>query len=808
MFNLHEFTRRTRSLSDLLPWAALLAPGIVVNKDGSFQATLRYRGPDIDSALDSERLNLTAHVNQALMNLGEGWAVYVECNRHLAPDYPGGEFSNPLALAIDLERRDGFQGHPTFKTAYYITLQFLPPHDRDRMMEDYIVEAEREAKKLDRSQDLEIFRKAVSGFMGLLLPYFKELDWLDDEALLTYLHSTISPKGHKIAVPDIPMHLDAYLHSATFLPGLKPELGGQHLRVLTVKAFPAEVFPQILDSLNAAPFAFRQVTRFIFLSKDDAEQEITSRQKKWFASRKSFRAMVSEFFTQQESRFVNEEAVGKTMQLDAAKMELGTGRIAYGYMTVTAVVLHAEEAEADRRISLIENILNVAGFPAFVETVNATEAWLSSLPGLARPNIRRPLLSSVNLARIMPTSAVWAGTGNLHLGGPPLLRAVTNGSTPFDLSTHVGDIGHCLIVGPTGAGKSTLLAFMALQHLRYKNARVIAFDKGGSIKAATYGVKGDFYDIGSVTGPSFQPLRHMEDDQTRVWAQGWILMLLEQENLKITPAIKELVWDCLLQLGDTAPEHRTLSSFMTMIQDSAVRDAIRPYTADGAFGHLLDAAHDDMTLTDWQAFEMEEIMKMGRVLPAVLAYLFHLIERQLTPSTPTMIILDEAWVFLDNIYFETVIREWLKVLRKKNAFVIFATQNLVDFAASAVGPVISGNVPTRLYLPNADAEEPAARRFYGDMGLNSQQISVLARATPKRHYYLSSPLGNRLFELGLSELSLAFCGASGDETGEIIDQIQNSGEDFATEYCRHLGIDWAVEFMTEYGAEYSTEEIP
>src|SRR3546814_4642938 len=79
----------------------------------------------------------------------------------------------------------------------------------------------------------------------------------------------------------------------------------------------------------------------------------------------------------------------------------------------------------------------------------------------------------------MPLSSVWAGPGrNAHLDGPPLLYAETSGSTPFRLSTHIGDVGHMLIVGPTGAGKSVLLALLALQFRRYNGAQVYVFDKG------------------------------------------------------------------------------------------------------------------------------------------------------------------------------------------------------------------------------------------------------------------------------------------------------------------------------------------
>src|SRR3546814_1705608 len=84
----------------------------------------------------------------------------------------------------------------------------------------------------------------------------------------------------------------------------------------------------------------------------------------------------------------------------------------------------------------------------------------------------------------MPLSAVWAGPArNEHLAkitqtdAAPLLVAKTAGSTPFRLSTHVGDVGHMMVVGPTGAGKSVLLGLIALQFRRYPPAQVYIFDR-------------------------------------------------------------------------------------------------------------------------------------------------------------------------------------------------------------------------------------------------------------------------------------------------------------------------------------------
>src|SRR3546814_8069549 len=78
--------------------------------------------------------------------------------------------------------------------------------------------------------------------------------------------------------------------------------------------------------------------------------------------------------------------------------------------------------------------------------------------------VRQPPVSTLNLAHMIPLSAVWAGPErDEHFAAPPLLFGRTEGSTPFRFSLHVGDVGHTLVVGPTGAGKSVLLALMALQ---------------------------------------------------------------------------------------------------------------------------------------------------------------------------------------------------------------------------------------------------------------------------------------------------------------------------------------------------------
>jgi type IV secretion system protein TrbE len=81
MLNLAEYRKKPRMLADFLPWAALVAPGVVLNKDGSFQRTAQFRGPDLDSATPAELVGTTARLNNALRRLGSGWAIFVEASR-------------------------------------------------------------------------------------------------------------------------------------------------------------------------------------------------------------------------------------------------------------------------------------------------------------------------------------------------------------------------------------------------------------------------------------------------------------------------------------------------------------------------------------------------------------------------------------------------------------------------------------------------------------------------------------------------------------------------------------------------------
>ena len=113
----------------------------------------------------------------------------------------------------------------------------------------------------------------------------------------------------------------------------------------------------------------------------------------------------------------------------------------------------------------------------------------------------------------------------------------------------------------------------------------------------------------------------------------------------------------------------------------------------------------------------------------VLLYRFRRIEKRLDGS-PTLVLLDEAWAYLRNEVFRERLRDWLKTLRRINGIVVLATQNLSDICNSEISDVILEMCPTKILLPNAEANNPASKLFYDRVGLNTRELDILQASIP------------------------------------------------------------------------------
>jgi type IV secretion system protein VirB4 len=303
----------------------------------------------------------------------------------------------------------------------------------------------------------------------------------------------------------------------------------------------------------------------------------------------------------------------------------------------------------------------------------------------------------------------------------------------------------------------------------------------------TVAAGGDHYDVGAGEGLSFCPLAELDDDTDRAWAAEWIETLVALQGVKVTPDHRNAIARQVALMANA--RGRSLSDFVSGVQLREIKDALHSYTVDGQMGHLLDAEQDGLLMSEFQTFEIEQLMNMGeRNLVPVLLYLFRRIEKRLT-GAPSLIILDEAWLMLGHPTFRDKIREWLKVLRKANCAVVLATQSISDAERSGIIDVLKESCPTKICLPNGAARETGTREFYERIGFNERQIEIVATAIPKREYYVVSPVGRRLFDMALGPVTLAFVGATGkDDLAKIIELRQADGPEWPVRWLQARGV--------------------
>lgn len=811
-YHVKKHRNHTAGLVDLLNYAAVIDDGVVIGKNGSFMAAWLYQGEDIANTTDEARVMMAFRINQAMSSMGNGWMIHVDAIRRAAPSYSersDSYFLDPVSIAVDEERRQLFEETGTLYEGYFvITLTWYPPVLAQKRFVELMFDdsGEKLSQKAKTHQLIETFKQSCRNFESRMSSAL-HLERLGSEVLinedhkitqdnfLRHIQYCVTGLNHPVNLPKNPIYLDALIGGQELTPGITPKIGRKFIQCVAIEGFPVESYPGILTLLTQLPVEYRWNSRFIFMDMHEAVAHFTKFRKKW---KQKVRGFFDQIFNT-SSGIIDEDALSMVNDAQAAIAETNSGMVGQGYYTSVVILMDEDRSKVEKAALFIEKNINALGFSARTETINTMDAFMGSLPGHGVENIRRPLINTMNLADLLPTSSIWTGENKAPSPlfppqSPPLMHCVTSGNAPFRLNLHVRDLGHGIMFGPTRSGKSTHLGLLALSWRRYKDARIYSFDKGMSMYPTCKATGGEHFTIADKDSRlAFAPLQFLETKADRAWAMEWIDTILALNGLNTTPAQRNEIGHAIISMHQSGS--KTLSEFVMTIQDEPIRETLKQYTIDGLMGHLLDAESDGLGLSSFMTFEIEHLMGLGEkfALP-VLLYLFRRIETSLD-GRPTLILLDEAWLMLAHPVFKNKIAEWLDSMAKKNCVVFMATQHLSHAANSGILDIIVESTATKIFLPNLYARDPETRTIYERMGLNPRQIDIIASAQPKRDYYYVSEKGQRLYQLALGPYALAFVGATDPDSIARMKQLELKYEDaWVSQWLSEKGIP-----MEQYG---------
>lgn len=782
-FSTHRPTRNR--FIDRVNWGMLVAPGVILCKDGNLLAGWQVEGLDTESmavaALDAQTDTLAFR----LSGLGDAHTVWSVFRRTPWQPMPGDtppRTGNPALDALADEALEQLSAPGVlWQNRLEVFLSWAPPH-AERDLATYLTE----------------FAAECSGFESRIAPVFKATRLGSVHAVPTggpaknnqgetptycTLCSALAGllgQDRRVGVPadGAPVALDVLLGADVIQP-MRKERGEERLRVddrplavLSFTGWPGVFIGTPLEALQDLELPFAWVTRYAALSPARARRAFEWRRKLWLQSSSD---MVSDVVGEGGGRRGRyEEAMAERVEETIA--EAGLGEEGHGFFTSQLLVMggkgdtHATLAPATTLLTATaENLF----FTLREEAEGALGALLSALPGHGEANRRKVLMGASAFTDVIPVRGIWQGSATcpspkLPPGTPPLALARSRTGELFRFNLHHGEVGHTLIFGPTGAGKSVLLGYLTASWLRYPRAQVIFFDRGGSVRHATHALGGRFVEPGTGGPNGVAPLAHVSELGAD-WALGWLSELVRRELGTVSVEQAHELRMAAQDIARPGAPPVLLKDVAKYVQDKPLRRAIKAWTEGPRAGLFdRDGLNVGAALSEREnkagrgetaaltVFETEALMGAREdVQVLTLDYIFAQVARQFD-GRPTLVVLDEAWSFFEHDLFQARVKDWLKTGRKQNVAVVMATQSITDATGAAITAHLLESCPTRIYLPNPEARSPLIAKDYSALGLDPTQIELIARIEAKRDYYVLQSERRRVvrFPLGPGGLSL------------------------------------------------------
>ena len=746
------------SLPEYISWMYFYDEGIIVTKNSyllaffEFESHGDYYSANYDDAL-------TGAFNRFLMSLPDDTVIWYEFQKMkpLSPLYEPMVTSSSLEIDSEIEkiRTEFFQSKGIeFTTRRILTLCYKPATTKYGFSE----------------ASIDKLRSLIIDLKGRFQAVNMEVRQLGNDEICTYLHSMISTKKYDIReTSGASVNLSWVLADDEIDETLVPlKLGEKYIAVVAVYDLPNATLPEMLTSLQTIKGDIRWVTRFITKTPQSAKKILDTLRRQFQSRSYSARDVFANAMFNSSITLLDQDAVKDFDECQLALNDNGT-YVNFGYYSGLIVIEADTEHELKRVSQSVQLIFAQNGLVHINEENNLFAAWISSLPGSVESNVRRQFISTGNVASMLSLSSPYHGGKTNHFlkqltgcGLPNAVGLLSNNDYYYlnlNGEAENGDTGHTFIIGPTGSGKSVLLCFLASCWLKYPGSRVIYFDKGCSSFPFIKANGGVCYHPG-LDETTFQPLRNAKNDTDR--CMKFLYSIADVQNVTLSAIDKINMRQALLDLVDGM---EYLSIYKEHLQGrnhaSEFVAALENYVGDGTWGGLFDADEDTLNPSDWPrmtSIEMGELMEMGdeAIIPA-LTYIIGQMDELFKRKEPTILILDEAWVFMKHPAFKNFIVGWLKTLRKNNVFIVMATQEVTDFSA-LIDSVVT-NCYTKIILPNEEAGSDVLKPLYTGIGLSENDIQIVSNPEimrAKKDYYIMQPDGNAVVDFCITPEQLAF----------------------------------------------------
>ena len=728
-----------KNASHFIPYRCHWNKNTILTKKNELLQIIKVKGFSFETA-DDDDLDIRKNMrNLLLKNMASGNIVlYFHTIRKkkaiadLLSTYSFNLSKNTQASFIEYLNKKWSQRYKTLKAyfnEFYVSILYKPDTEGVAMLEHLYKKLKQssdssgwEGEMRERADNLEemstrvlnTFKEYDSQLLGI-----KKINGSYYCEMLEFLSSIANGgSSSKVLLPS--QNIDTYLPNNRIFFGnksieIKDPKGSKYGGIVSILEYGPYTYAGIFDRFLQMPFEFIISQSFVFSNRTVAIQKMQLQQDRMIQAQ--------------------DKAVSQIAEISRALDMAMSGDIGFGEHHFSLLCTDPDLKNLENTLSMAVVELSNCGLQPVREKINLEPSFWGQLPGNLDYVVRKSTINTLNLASFasMHNYPLGKKDGN-HWGEYVTIFNTTSG-TPFYFSFHVRDVGHTLIIGPTGAGKTVLMNFLCAQAQKF-NPRMYFFDKDRGAEIFIRALNGVYTVIDPGAKCGFNPLALPDTSENRTFLLDWLKVLVTTQGESLTAEdikLLSLAIDGNYRLKHQDRKLSNIVPFLGMNGPGTLASRIAMWHGNGSHSRVFDNDVDtiDLTKNNIFGFEMAELLKDSLCLSPVLLYVFHRINIALD-GYPTMIVLDEAWALIDNPVFAPKIKDWLKVLRKLNTFVIFATQSVEDAAKSQISDTLIQQTATQIFLPNLKATESYISAFM----LSKREYNLIKTTDPASRYFL------------------------------------------------------------------------
>lgn len=732
-------SRKEKPTADFIPYKCHWNHNTILTKKNELLQVIKVPGFSFETA-DDEDLDIKKNIrNSLLKNMSSGNIVmYFHTIRRRKPvvfesnEYtydPTIKVPNDFITYLSSEWHKKHKGAVSFFNELYISILYKPDSAGAAAIEYYIKKLRQQSSKAAWENDmremqenlLEMSSRVVNTFRSYgatLLGVRKSQNGYYCQ-LMEFLGTIVNcGSSTQMVVPR--NTIDQYLPTHRLFFGARSieargPTGTKYAGIISVLEYAPNTSAGMFDSFLQMPFEFVMTQSFVFANRTIAINKMQLQQNRMIQS--------------------SDKAVSQIAEISRALDMATSGDIGFGDHHFSLLCSDSSLRALEDTLSMASVELSNCGIQPVREKINMEPSYWGQLPGNMEYIVRGSTINTLNMSSFASMHNYPLGkVSNNHWGEYVTVLDTTSG-TPFYFNFHVRDVGHTLIIGPTGAGKTVLMNFLCAQAQKFK-PRMFFFDKDRGAEIFIRALNGVYTKIDPGESCNFNPLQLDDTGENRTFILEWLKVLVSSNGEAITSEDNKILSQAVSGNFRLEKKDRKLANvvaFLGIDGPNSLVGRISMWFGKGSHAKIFDNDVDNIDLNKARVFgfDMTELLKDPISLAPVLLYIFHRINISLD-GQKTMIVLDEAWALIDNPIFAPKIKDWLKVLRKLNTFVIFATQSVEDAAKSRISDTLIQQTATQIFLPNLKATD-----IYRSAFMLSQREYILIKTTdPSTRYFL------------------------------------------------------------------------